>query len=62
MTADDLTALGKRVLSMERDFNARAGCTAEHDRLPEYFMTEPLPPHNVTFRVTDEELDKVFKW
>ncbi len=62
MTADDLTALGKRVLSMERDFNARAGFTAEHDRLPEYFMTEPLPPHNVTFRVTDEELDKVFKW
>ena len=25
VTADDVTALGKRVLSAERDFNARAG-------------------------------------
>ncbi|MGZ6276845.1 MAG: hypothetical protein ACXWMI_12195 [Syntrophales bacterium] len=47
---------------MERDFNARAGFTAKHDRLPEYFKKEPLPPHNVTFQVTDEDLDKVYNW
>lgn len=62
MTADDLTDLGKKVLSWERDFNIRAGFTAEHDRLPEYFMKEQLPPHNITFLVKDEDLDKVFKW
>jgi aldehyde:ferredoxin oxidoreductase len=62
MTADDVVALGKNVLKMERDFNARAGFTAKHDRLPEYFKKEPLPPHNVTFQVTDEDLDRVYNW
>ena len=62
LTADDVVALGKKVLKMERDFNARAGFTAKHDRLPEYFKKEVLPPHNVTFQVTDEDLDKVYNW
>ena len=57
LTADDVTELGKKVLKMERDFNARAGFTKEHDRLPEFFTKESLGPHNVTFQVTDEELD-----
>ena len=29
-------------------------------RLPEFMRLEKLPPHNVTFDVPDEELDKVF--
>jgi len=62
MTADDFTELGKKVLKMERDFNARAGFTAKHDRLPDFFMKEPLPPHNITFQVKDEDLDRVFDW
>ncbi len=62
MTADDVTELGKKVLSMERDFNIRAGFTAKDDRLPDYFKKEPLPPHNVTFDVSDEDLDQVFNW
>jgi aldehyde:ferredoxin oxidoreductase len=62
LTADDVVALGKNVLKMERDFNTRAGFTAKHDRLPEYFKKELLPPHNVTFQVTDEDLDKVYNW
>ena len=62
LTADDVVALGKKVLKMERDFNTRAGFTAKHDRLPEYFKKEPLPPHNVTFQVTDEDLDRVYNW
>jgi len=47
---------------MERDFNARAGFTPQHDRLPDYFKTEKFAPHNVTFGVKDEDLDKVFNW
>lgn len=61
LTADDVTALGQSILANERDFNARAGFTAKDDRLPEYFKNEPLAPHNVTFGVTDEELDTVFE-
>jgi aldehyde:ferredoxin oxidoreductase len=62
MTADDFIELGKRILKMERDFNARAGFTSRDDRLPKFFRTEPLPPHNITFQVKDEDLDKVFNW
>ncbi len=62
LTADDVTALGKNVLSMEREFNKKAGFTSAQDRLPEYFYKEPLKTHNVTFSVTDEELDQVFNW
>jgi aldehyde:ferredoxin oxidoreductase len=62
MTADGVTDLGKKVLSMERDFNARAGFTAAQDRLPRFFSLEPLAPHNVTFGVKDADLDKVFNW
>ncbi len=62
LTGDGVTELGKKVLTMERDFNARAGFTAAQDRLPEYFKTEKFAPHNVTFGVKDEDLDKVFNW
>jgi aldehyde:ferredoxin oxidoreductase len=61
-TADDVTAMGKAILTTERDFNARAGFTSKDDRLPEFFKTEALPPHNVTFVVSDEDLDQVFNW
>ncbi|KPK22849.1 MAG: aldehyde:ferredoxin oxidoreductase, partial [Nitrospira bacterium SG8_3] len=62
MTADDVVAFGKSVLKNERDFNIKAGFTSEHDRLPEYFKREALPPHNITFQVKDEDLDQVFNW
>jgi len=62
MTADDVAELGKSILKNERDFNTRAGFTAEHDRLPEFFNKELLPPHNITFQVKDEYLDTLFNW
>ena len=62
LTADDVTALGKSILKNERDFNSRAGFTAQQDRLPDFFKKESLAPHNVTFQVKDEELDQVFNW
>ncbi len=55
----DVAPLGRKILEQELDFNRRAGFTTAHDRLPEFFKTEPLPPHNVTFDVSDEELDRV---
>ncbi len=60
LTGDDIGALGQRVLKMERDFNARAGFNQADDRLPEFFRTEKLLPHDVVFDVPDEQLDSVF--
>ncbi|MBI5248448.1 MAG: aldehyde ferredoxin oxidoreductase [Desulfomonile tiedjei] len=62
LTGDDVTALGKSILKNERNFNTKAGFTPAHDRLPEFFKKELLPPHNVTFKVRDEDLDTVFNW
>jgi len=59
-TADDFLALGKRTLASERKFNAAAGFGAAADRLPDFFKTEKLAPHDATFDVPDEELDKVY--
>jgi aldehyde:ferredoxin oxidoreductase len=61
LTGDDVAALGKSILKAERGFNQRAGFTNAHDRLPEFFE-EVLPPHNVTWDFTDEEIDEVFNF
>ena len=52
--------IGTRVLKAEREFNRKAGFTAEDDRLPGFFLKEPLPPHNTVFPFSDEEIDGVF--
>jgi aldehyde:ferredoxin oxidoreductase len=62
MTGDDVTALGKAVLKSERAFNIHAGFTAAQDRLPEFFKSETLPPHQITFKVKDDDLDTLFNW
>ena len=62
LTGDSITELGKSILTMERDFNARAGFTSQHDRLPGFFKTEKFAPHDAVFQVKDEDLDKVFNW
>jgi aldehyde:ferredoxin oxidoreductase len=61
-SADDFLAIGRRTLVRERRFNAAAGFAAAADRLPDYFKTEKLAPHDVTFDVPDEELDKVYNF
>lgn len=58
--ADALMQVGKETLTYERLFNEHAGFTNDDDRLPKYFYEEKLPPHNVVFTVTDEELDSVY--
>ncbi len=58
--ADDIPALGIRVLKTELEFNRNAGFTNKDDRLAKFFYEEPLPPHNKVFVVTDEDLDSTF--
>ena len=62
VTGADVVDIGKEVLKKERLFNERAGFTAADDRPPEFMRYEQLPPHNVVWTVTDEDLDKVFAW
>jgi aldehyde:ferredoxin oxidoreductase len=62
LTGDSVVALGKTILSAERDFNTRAGFTAVDDRLPRFFEQEPVAPHQVTFEIKGEELDKLYNW
>jgi len=57
LTGDDVVDLGKRVLKTERAFNLAAGLTRAQDRLPEFFRSDPVPPHNAVWDFTDEELD-----
>ncbi|MCG8641543.1 MAG: aldehyde ferredoxin oxidoreductase [Desulfobacterales bacterium] len=57
---DDIPALGIRVLKEEREFNRKAGFENKDDRLPEFFYTEPLPPHNKTVLISNEEMDTTF--
>ncbi|MDR3203746.1 MAG: aldehyde ferredoxin oxidoreductase [Deltaproteobacteria bacterium] len=62
LTVNDVPGVGKAVLDLELDFNRRAGLTNAADRLPDFFLDEPFPPHNKVFYLTDEELDSVLKW
>ncbi len=62
ITGDDVIAIGKEILKMERLFNEAAGFTNADDRPPEFMRYEKLPPHDVVWTVTDEDLDKVYAW
>lgn len=57
LTGDDVTNLGQTILKTERKFNQAAGFTNADDRLPEFFKNEPLPPHNVVWDISDEQID-----
>ncbi len=62
LTVDDVTALGTSVLKTERAFNQAAGFTNAHDRLPEFFVTEPVPPHNAVWDFSNEEIDEFWNF
>lgn len=59
---DILQELGRETLTLEREFNHRAGFNRWNDRLPEWMRREPLPPHQAVFDVLDDELDSLFNW
>lgn len=58
----EYAAMGMRVLKEEHEFNRNAGFTNKDDRLPKFFYEEPLPPHNTTFVVSDEDLDAFYNF
>ncbi|MFX0057582.1 MAG: aldehyde ferredoxin oxidoreductase family protein [Candidatus Hodarchaeota archaeon] len=60
LTVDDVAPYGKQIIDTEMAFNKAAGFTSVHDRLPEFFLEEKLPPTNEVFNVTDDDLDSVF--
>ncbi|PLX93917.1 MAG: aldehyde ferredoxin oxidoreductase [Desulfuromonas sp.] len=57
LTGDDVTELGKTILKTERGFNIEAGFTNKDDRLPEFFNTDPVAPHNAVWDFSDDEID-----
>jgi aldehyde:ferredoxin oxidoreductase len=56
-----LAEIGQRVIDLERAFNHGAGLTQATDRLPQFFLDEPLPPHGERFDVQSEELASIWE-
>lgn len=57
LSIDDVMNLGKTILKTEHAFNIAAGLGSASDRLPEFMKYEKLPPHNVVWDFTNEEID-----
>lgn len=53
-----LLHLGWQTVQTELRFNRAAGFTSAHDRLPDFFREEGLPPTDDRFDVPQEELEK----
>ena len=51
---------GKDVIRRELAFNRAAGFTAADDTVPDFFKQEKLPPFNLEWDITDEELSSLF--
>jgi aldehyde:ferredoxin oxidoreductase len=62
LTGDDVTNLGKHILKVEHQFNIDAGFTNKDDRLPEFFNTEPVAPHNAIWDFSGEEIDEFWNF
>lgn len=60
MKSEETSALGRKIIKTEREFNKRAGFTPDDDRLPGFFYKEPLPPHNKVVMIRDKDMDEIF--
>ncbi|MCK4358457.1 MAG: aldehyde ferredoxin oxidoreductase family protein [Candidatus Cloacimonetes bacterium] len=61
-TDEEVLKIGKRIYTLERDFNVKAGFTREDDELPPRFLNEKLnegPSRNRVVKL-DEMLDKYY--
>lgn len=59
----EMDSYGKEIINIERKFNRKAGFTDLHDRLPEFFSTDPLPTltQDTVFNVPYDEIDDMLK-
>jgi aldehyde:ferredoxin oxidoreductase len=62
LTGDDVVNLGQTILKTERAFNIKAGLNSADDRIPEFMKYEALPPHNVKWDFTNEEIDEFWNF
>jgi aldehyde:ferredoxin oxidoreductase len=62
LNGDSVTDLGKAVLKIEHQFNLDAGLNNAHDRLPEFFELDTVPPHNAIWDFTPEEIDEFWNF
>ncbi len=58
----DLMQYSMKQISMEKEWNARAGFTNEDDRLPDFFYDEPSPATGARFEIKPEVLDTILKF
>ncbi len=49
-------------MKIEHQFNIDAGFNNKHDRLPEFFKSDPVPPHNAVWDFTDDEIDEFWNF
>lgn len=57
-----LMDLGVSVLKTEKKFNDAAGFTSKDDRLPEFFVKEPLLPSGLVFDVPETDIDSTLQF
>lgn len=62
LTIDDVMNLGKNILKTEHAFNIKAGLNSASDRIPEFMKYEKLPPHDVAWDFTNEEIDEFWNF
>ncbi|GAG75973.1 unnamed protein product, partial [marine sediment metagenome] len=55
LTEDDVVKIGRNVIEEEVKFNRAAGITESHNKLPEFFLKEPLPPTGYVFDVVEKD-------
>lgn len=55
-----INELGKSTILLEKKYNQTAGIREKDNRIPDFFKEEILPPFNLTWDISDEELDGIF--
>lgn len=58
---DFIASLGKDVIWTEKEFNAKAGLSAAHDKMPEFMLEEPFPPHNAVSDIPKQHYKKFWE-
>jgi aldehyde:ferredoxin oxidoreductase len=55
-----INEIGKSTILLEMKYNQSAGIREKDNRIPDFFKEEILPPFNLTWDISDEELDGIF--